>query len=621
MRKNCFDALYQFFTKNAKCLNTNHYGIPIYYCSENTCNKGYICSQCLTEDPEHFQNHFKHFIALDTRKNFFRFLQIPLDSFEESFANNFIINSRNKFFTNKEKINDANSFYDYIKNQIISTINNNQKNNLLKDENCLIQYLKKTKGIKNRKNEFINNSINEFIKKNNKHDIINLMNQIMPNLNQKSNEITEKDKLNDINKLISAEIPVIIEKCLNILCQIDNSEDEGESTGIIDEESKNKKMSDNEEDKDKVKDKDNDNNKNIGKSNGSDSDNDNDNGNDIVNFETENNINEFEDKVNSESNKYKANQIINLLNDITPIKNDINILNIELNNNNNYNNINNYTNNHKSFYEGSINNISTIKAESNLEAEEFESKININMNMNNIEINKGNSPLKLDNHPTVNYPFFIEKELFEKKNLNRLQLNDYNFGFKKKEISLRNSNSKKGGKNNNNQNNSKENSWIGNYQTTSINDNIPTPTISAANNIQLYNNNNIINDLEIKLKQIHNKGQDYNHLIGNYLKNNNNNYNSNNVIKNNDKIIKESNQFVIDIKKNNYGNGLQRAGTKSSINISIGNYLPKKNINKNNMIYSNPNVNDNNDDKLNLKTKQNLNRLDKIRTQIGHLLK
>jgi len=617
MRKNCFDALYQFFTKNAKCLNTNHYGIPIYYCSENTCNKGYICSQCLTEDPDHFQNHFKHFIALDTRKNFFRFLQIPIENnFDESFTNNFIINPRNKFFTNKEKINDANSFYDYLKNQIILTINNNQKSNLLKDENCLAQYLNKTKKIKNKKTEFINNSINEFIKKNNKHDIINLINQIKPHLNQKGNEITEKDKLNEINKLISTEIPVIIQKCLNILCQIDNSQDEGDSTGIIDEENKNKKMNDNQKDNDIDKEKNNEND------NKNDKSIDNDLDNDIVNLDAENNINDIKDKVSSESNKYKANQIINLINDITPIKNDINILNIELNNNNNYTNINNYTNNHKSFYEGSINNISTIKAESNLETEEFESKININMNMNNIEINKDSSPLKIKNPPRVNDPFFIEKELFEKKNINRLQLNDYNFGYKKKETSLRNSNSKKGGKNNINPNNSKENSWIGNYQTSSINENIPTPTIAAANNIQLYNNNNnIINDLEIKLKQIHNKEQDYNHLIGNYLKNNNNNFNSNNIIKNNDNIIKQSNQFVIDIKKNNYGNGLQRAGTKSSINISIGNYLPKKNNNKNSNVYSNPNVNDNNDDKLNLKTKQNLNRLDKIRTQIGHLLK
>ena len=81
---------------------------------------------------------------------------------------------------------------------------------------------------------------------------------------------------------------------------------------------------------------------------------------------------------------------------------------------------------------------------------------------------------------------------------------------------------------------------------------IPTPTIADVNNIQLFNfNNDIINDLEIKLKQINNKKQDYNQLILNYLKNNNNNYISNNLIKNNDNIIKQSNQFVIDIKKIN----------------------------------------------------------------------
>ena len=128
MRKNCFDSLYQFFTKTAKCSQTNHYGLPIYYCSHTSCNKGYICSQCLTEDPEHFSNHVKHFITLDTKKNFFRFLEIPIENIEDSFSNNFMINSRNKFLNyNKDKINDVNSFYDYIKNQIILTINTNPK--------------------------------------------------------------------------------------------------------------------------------------------------------------------------------------------------------------------------------------------------------------------------------------------------------------------------------------------------------------------------------------------------------------------------------------------------------------------------------------------------------------
>ena len=217
MRKNCFDSLYQFFTKTAKCSQTNHYGLPIYYCSHTSCNKGYICSQCLTEDPEHFSNHVKHFITLDTKKNFFRFLEIPIENIEDSFSNNFMINSRNKFLNyNKDKINDVNSFYDYIKNQIILTINTNQKNNLIKDENIIGEYFNKNKEIKNKNNEYINNSIKDFIKNDDKHQIINLMNKIKPYINQKNNEIKEKDKINDINNLLNEEIPKLIEKCMNI---------------------------------------------------------------------------------------------------------------------------------------------------------------------------------------------------------------------------------------------------------------------------------------------------------------------------------------------------------------------------------------------------------------------
>ena len=591
MRKNCFDALYQYFIKNAKCSQINHFGVPIYYCSQNSCNKGYICSQCLTEDPEHFSNHVKHFIALDTRKNFFRFLEIPIDNIEDSFSNNFILNSRNKFLNfNKDKINDVNSFYDYIKNQIILIINNNQKNNLIKDENIIGEYFNKKVGIKNKNSEFINNAIKEFINKDDKHQIINLINQLKPRLNQKNSEIKEKDKLNDINNLLAKEIPIIIEKCINILIKLDNEDDndfnEIDDINLINEnENKN-----NDEKKEEL----NNINKNEEK----------------IKEKEKEKIKEIEIKnIENNNNKLKTNKIINIINDIKPIKNDIKILNIEFNKNNNNNNLNTITDNHKSFYEGSINNISSIKTESNLETEEFESKININMNLNNIEIKNQNiniSPGKnnLNKHPIVNDPFFNNKELsildkeYEKKNLNKFQFNNY--GYKKKEKSLRNSRAINIPNNNNI---IKDNSWIINHQP-SIQEN--NPTIAAANNIQLYNNNNnnIINDLEIKLNQIHNNNNN-NNLIGNYLK-------SNNVINknNNDKIIKESNQFIIDIQKNNYGIN-QPKNTKSTINISIGNYHKKNN---NNLYLNEP-------DKLNVKTKENLNRLDKIRDQIGKLLK
>ena len=577
MRKNYFDALYQYFAKNSKCSKNNHYSMPIYFCSHSSCNKGYICSQCLTEDPEHFSNHVKHFIALDSKKNFFRFLDIPIENIEESYSNNnFILNSRNKFLNlNKDKIFDVNSFYDYIKNQIILTINNNQKNNLIKDESDIGEYYNKKKEIKNKNNEFINNSIKDFIKNDDKHQIINLMNQIKPCLNLKITETNEKDKLNDINNLLSEEIPKIIDKCINILCKMDNEE----KLDILNND-------------DAIKKKENKEVKN----------------DDIIKIDNIKNKKENENEIiNSKNDNENNNKIVNIINDIKPMKNDIKILNIEFNNNNfnnNFKNQNNIFENHKSFYEGSINNISSIKTESNLETEEFESKININMNMNNIEINKQNidsspSHNNLEKHPIVNDPFFNNKELslldkeMEKKVKNKIHFNNYDF--QKKEISLRNS---RGINYSNNNNIIKENSWA-NHQSSILENN---PTIAAANNIQIYNNNNIINDLEIKLNQIHNnKEQNYNNLY-NYLKSNNNN----------DKIIKQSNQFVIDIKKNNHGINPQRNITKSTINISIGNYQ-KKNSSNNGYL--------NDSDKLNGKTKENLNRLDKIRDRIGKLLK
>ena len=552
MKNNCFDTLYYYFTKNSKCSDKNHYGLPIYYCSENLCNKGYICSQCLTEDPEHFSCHVKNFIALDSKKNFFRFFEIPIDNFDESYNNSYILNSRNKFLNfNKEKINSVSSFYDYIKNQISIILSQNQKNNLIKEENILDEYYNKKKGIKNKNNEYINKAIKDFIKINEKNKIVDLMNQIKPFLSQKNNEIKEKDKLNIINNLLSEEISKLIEKCWNILFKIDNDDNQNNEINQISniKENEEKKEVDIKEAKDK----------------------------------------DQEENISNEKNKLKTNKIINIINDIKPIKNDIKILNIELNNN--------ILDNHKSFYEGSINNISSIKTESILETEEFESKININLN--SIEINKQNKKGNINKHPSVNDSFFNNKELnnLDKEKENKFIDDNLFNDYKKKEKSLRVIN------NFDSNNKVKENSFINNQLLQQDNN----PTIAAPNNIQIYNDNNknIINELEIKLNKIHNKKRKDNYnIIGNNLKINNgiNNINDN-------KIIKESNQFIIDIKKNNFDH--HRNSPKSSINISIGQYK------KNNNIYNNNNININDSDK----TKENLNRLDKIRDQIGKLLK
>ena len=91
---------------------------------------------------------------------------------------------------------------------------------------------------------------------------------------------------------------MIIQKCLKIFCLIDNYGEEGDIVSIIDDENKNIKKNEDE------------NNKN----------NRNDLNNDIVKLP---NVNKIKDKINSESNEYKTTKIINLINDIKPIRNDI----------------------------------------------------------------------------------------------------------------------------------------------------------------------------------------------------------------------------------------------------------------------------------------------------------
>ena len=567
MKNNCFDTLYYYFTKNSKCSDKNHFGLPIYYCSENLCKKGYICSQCLTEDPEHFSNHVKYFIALDSKKNFFRFFDISIDNLDESYNNNFILNSRNKFFNfNREKINSVNSFYDYLKNQISVILINNQKNNLIKEENTFDEYYNKKKGIENKNSEFINKSIKDFIKINEKNKIVDLIKQIKPFLNKKNNEVTEKDKLNIINNLLSEEIAKLIEKCWTIFLKLENNDYTTDEINKTNENGNNEIEKENKEEENKEE-----------KSKES-------------NKETKENE-KVEENLNNEKNKLKTNKIIKVINDIKPMKKDIKILNIELNNN--------IFDNNKSFYEGSINNISSIKTENLLEAEEYESKININLN--SIEINKQNKNSNINKNPSINDSFFNNKELsnLEKEKENKFFCENLFNDYKKREKSLRIIN------NLNSNNNGKENSFINNQFLKQDNN----PTIAAPNNIQISNDSNkdIMNELEIKLNKIQNKKSKNNHnKIGNNLK------------INDDKIIKESNQFIIDIKKNNFGNHHMNS-PKSSINISIGQYKKNNNniYNINNNIYNNNNLYFNDSEK----TKENLNRLDKIRDKIGKLLK
>ena len=486
MKSNIFTNLYQYFIHNSKCSSKNHFGKPIYFCTEESCNKGYICSQCLTEDTEHFSQHVKNFIALDTKKNFLNFFalnNLDANSYENDFEFNLNYLKKSEKFKNNKKITEARNFYEYLKEYMDNIFIDIRKNNFMENKNLIDEYITNEKEKEIKINEFINNKINSFIKRDDKHKIVELIEQIKPYINylnekNKTKELKQKNKLEKIDSLLNDELHKIIEKCIKIFTEPENDD-----------------------------------------------------------------------------------------------------INLELNNININDNLNTIEKN-RSFYEGSINNISCIKTESNLEPEEIEPKNKINANYKNII--KDSNIIK---QHSINDSFFkkIEEE-YDNKNIenevkisiNKSPFNHYEFQQKEK-IVLNNK--------------EKENS---------INDDIYNnnfyriPTISAANDFQFYNNNNdLVNDLEIKLNKIHN-----NYLLNNYIKKSN-------------LISQKSNNSVINISINNFH---RKTNSNNLNNIKINNIYKSQREKRNNKsgLYD--------EDKLNIKTKNNINRLNKIRNQIGELI-
>ena len=215
MKTNILNNLYQYFILNSKCSSKNHFGKPIYFCSQESCNKGYICSQCLKEDTEHFSQHVKNFIALDTKKNFFNFFALnnldtnSYDNNDFDFNINYLKKSEN--YKHKKIITEAKYFYEYIKEYIENNFNNNSKNNFVENKNLIEEYITNEKEKERKINDFINNKINSFIKKDDKHKIIELIEQIKPYINclnekNKTKELRQKNKLEKIDSLLNDEL-------------------------------------------------------------------------------------------------------------------------------------------------------------------------------------------------------------------------------------------------------------------------------------------------------------------------------------------------------------------------------------------------------------------------------
>ena len=228
MKSNIFTNLYQYFILNSKCPSKNHFGTSIYFCSEQSCNKGYICSQCLKEDTEHFSQHVKYFIPLDSKKNFFSCLglensDININDFDYNYLKNPKILCQNK------KICDGNNFYENIKEYIMNIFNDNTKNNFFENKNIIENYIVKNKEKEKKLNEFINNKINGFINKNDKYKINELIEQIKPYVNylnekNKKKEFNEKNKSEKIISFLNEEIPKLITQCINIYTEPEKDE-------------------------------------------------------------------------------------------------------------------------------------------------------------------------------------------------------------------------------------------------------------------------------------------------------------------------------------------------------------------------------------------------------------
>lgn len=191
-----FTHLYNFFyNENSKC--SSHLSKAIYFCSEENCDISYICSECLIEQPDHFAKHYKFFIPIDDKKKFFKFLNCPLDGLV------------NQLTPKQDEINVEN-FYEILKEKICLIIEKHKEDNLLKIKEEVINKQKDSLPAQNETYQKINNLVDEFIVKNNKHEINNLIKNVNEQVSIIIDSLKNWNMKVDENKL-SLSISNIIE--------------------------------------------------------------------------------------------------------------------------------------------------------------------------------------------------------------------------------------------------------------------------------------------------------------------------------------------------------------------------------------------------------------------------
>ena len=189
--------LYDYFhNDNSKC--KAHQSNSIYFCSEVSCNLGYICSECLIENAVHFSQHLHYLVPIDEKRKFFKYLKFPIDNIVKELST-----------TQKKKV-DLNCFYENLKDRIINLINQHKEQNANEIQEKLNEINNDSED--ENPNEIFESQITSFINKNNKHDIQTLIKNLegdIKKINDRNKKATyefDSQLDNQINEIIDTNI-------------------------------------------------------------------------------------------------------------------------------------------------------------------------------------------------------------------------------------------------------------------------------------------------------------------------------------------------------------------------------------------------------------------------------
>jgi len=206
--ENNLNKLYDFFhIKDSIC--SSHKSPAIYFCSDMNCKLGYICSECLIQNPNHFQKHLAYLIPVDDKEKFFKYLKFPVKT-----VINEISNSKNE----KTDIN-IDEFYNVIKTKINNLIDKHKLEKGFEIQNLINKYCYSKEHI-NLAEEF-NNKILKFIEIGNKHEIQTFIKSLENIIREICTEKENNNKKKELDNDIDIDIESIINKNLKNYYNLD----------------------------------------------------------------------------------------------------------------------------------------------------------------------------------------------------------------------------------------------------------------------------------------------------------------------------------------------------------------------------------------------------------------